>query len=98
MITVLCGILAQEWEALMNGNIGWAVACALLLAISLINTIIIWRQPESKKRLTFKVRVKSGKLLIILGLREAGLSAVLGLASFVLSIHGRNDDTFCLSE
>ncbi|XP_015264461.1 PREDICTED: cationic amino acid transporter 3 [Gekko japonicus] len=55
MITVLCGILAQEWEALMKGNIGWAVACALLLGISLVITIIIWRQPESKKRLTFKV-------------------------------------------
>ncbi|XP_060106078.1 cationic amino acid transporter 3 [Heteronotia binoei] len=54
-ITVLCGILAQEWEALMKGNIGWAVACALLLCILLVTTIIIWRQPESKKHLTFKV-------------------------------------------
>ncbi|XP_077163560.1 cationic amino acid transporter 3 [Paroedura picta] len=55
VITVLCGILAHEREALMKGNIGWTVACALLLSILLVTTIIIWRQPESKKRLTFKV-------------------------------------------
>nr|XP_056715790.1 cationic amino acid transporter 3 [Euleptes europaea] len=55
VITVLCGILAQEQQALMNGSIGWAVACTLLLGVWLVITIIIWRQPESKKRLTFKV-------------------------------------------
>ncbi|XP_066496004.1 cationic amino acid transporter 3 [Tiliqua scincoides] len=54
-ITVLCGILAQEWRALLDGSVGWVVACALLLGVSLIATVVIWRQPESKKRLTFKV-------------------------------------------
>uniref|UniRef100_A0ACB8FY26 Cationic amino acid transporter 3 n=1 Tax=Sphaerodactylus townsendi TaxID=933632 RepID=A0ACB8FY26_9SAUR len=55
VIAVLCGFLAQKREALMDGSIGWTVACALLLGISVIFAIIIWRQPESKKRLTFKV-------------------------------------------
>lgn len=57
MLTVLCGILAQEREALQAGSVGWVVACALLLGVSLVATVVIWRQPESKKRLTFKVRV-----------------------------------------
>ncbi|XP_053129321.1 cationic amino acid transporter 3 isoform X2 [Hemicordylus capensis] len=54
-ITVLCGILAQEGEALVNGSIGWIVACVLLLGISLVATVIIWRQAQSKTSLAFKV-------------------------------------------
>uniref|UniRef100_A0A2D4IBR8 Cationic amino acid transporter C-terminal domain-containing protein n=1 Tax=Micrurus lemniscatus lemniscatus TaxID=129467 RepID=A0A2D4IBR8_MICLE len=54
-ITALCGILAHEWGALQKGSIGWVVACVLLLGILLAGTAIIWRQPESKTRLTFKV-------------------------------------------
>ncbi|XP_028570958.2 cationic amino acid transporter 3 isoform X1 [Podarcis muralis] len=55
MITTLCGILAQQSAALMQCSIGWVVACVVLLVVSLIGTIIIWRQPESKTRLTFKL-------------------------------------------
>nr|XP_020651476.1 cationic amino acid transporter 3 isoform X1 [Pogona vitticeps] len=55
MITALCGILAQNWEALLERSVGWVLASALLLAVSVLGTIIIWRQPESKTRLTFKV-------------------------------------------
>ncbi|XP_032993021.1 cationic amino acid transporter 3 isoform X1 [Lacerta agilis] len=55
MITTLCGILAQQSAALLQRSIGWVVACVVLLVVSLVGTIIIWRQPESKTRLTFKV-------------------------------------------
>ncbi|KAJ6653555.1 hypothetical protein lerEdw1_009135 [Lerista edwardsae] len=55
VITVLCGILAQAWRALLGGSVGWAVACALLLGVGFVATAVIWRQPESKTRLTFKV-------------------------------------------
>ncbi|XP_061454976.1 cationic amino acid transporter 3 isoform X2 [Rhineura floridana] len=54
-ITALCGILAQQSAALMRRSVGWVIASVLLLAILLIGTIIIWRQPESKTRLSFKV-------------------------------------------
>ncbi|XP_070616141.1 cationic amino acid transporter 3 [Erythrolamprus reginae] len=54
-ITALCGILAHEWAALLRGSVGWVIACVLLLGVLLAGTIIIWRQPESKTRLTFKV-------------------------------------------
>ncbi|ETE71923.1 Cationic amino acid transporter 3 [Ophiophagus hannah] len=54
-ITALCGILAHEWEALQKGSVGWVIACVILLGILLAGTAIIWRQPESKTRLTFKV-------------------------------------------
>nr|XP_060612090.1 cationic amino acid transporter 3 [Anolis sagrei ordinatus] len=55
MITALCGILAQKGLALLEGDIGCIVACVVLLIISLFFTIVIWRQPESKAELTFKV-------------------------------------------
>ncbi|XP_013910821.1 PREDICTED: cationic amino acid transporter 3-like [Thamnophis sirtalis] len=54
-ITALCGILAHEWEALLEGSVGWVIACVILLGILLAGTAVIWRQPESKTRLTFKV-------------------------------------------
>ncbi|XP_039210766.1 cationic amino acid transporter 3 isoform X1 [Crotalus tigris] len=55
MITALCGILAHQRRALLEGSIGWIIACVILLGILLAGTVIIWRQPESKTRLTFKV-------------------------------------------
>lgn len=56
MITALCGILAHQRRALLEGSVGWIVACVILLGILLAGTAVIWRQPESKTRLTFKVR------------------------------------------
>ncbi|XP_062997787.1 cationic amino acid transporter 3 [Elgaria multicarinata webbii] len=55
MITALCGILAYEWASLLNGSVGWIIACVVFLGVSLVGTIVIWRQPESTTRLTFKV-------------------------------------------
>ncbi|XP_042334933.1 cationic amino acid transporter 3 [Sceloporus undulatus] len=55
MITALCGILAQKGVALMEGDVGCIIACVLLLSISLLGTIVIWRQPQSKTHLSFKV-------------------------------------------
>uniref|UniRef100_A0A8D0B9N4 Solute carrier family 7 member 3 n=1 Tax=Salvator merianae TaxID=96440 RepID=A0A8D0B9N4_SALMN len=55
VITVLCGILAHQRLSLLNGSTGWVVACVLLLGILLVGTAVIWRQPESKTPLMFKV-------------------------------------------
>ncbi|XP_044308687.1 cationic amino acid transporter 3 [Varanus komodoensis] len=52
---VLCGILAQEGKALLDNSVGWITACVLLLVVLLGATAVIWRQPESKTHLTFKV-------------------------------------------
>ncbi|XP_034297625.1 cationic amino acid transporter 3 [Pantherophis guttatus] len=54
-ITALCGILAHKRAALQVGSVGWVIACVILLGILLAGTVIIWRQPESKTHLTFKV-------------------------------------------
>uniref|UniRef100_A0A8D0G6K3 Solute carrier family 7 member 3 n=1 Tax=Sphenodon punctatus TaxID=8508 RepID=A0A8D0G6K3_SPHPU len=54
-VTALCAILARNWKTLLNGSVGWIFVCALLLATLAVATIVIWRQPESKTRLTFRV-------------------------------------------
>ncbi|KAH0630776.1 hypothetical protein JD844_003969 [Phrynosoma platyrhinos] len=55
MITALCSILVQKGVELMEGDVGCIIACVLLLSILLLCTIVIWRQPESKTHLSFKV-------------------------------------------
>ncbi|XP_006024490.1 cationic amino acid transporter 3 [Alligator sinensis] len=55
LITILCVVLAQTMDLLLSGNAIWIAVCIVLVAIILVPTIIIWRQPESNARLTFKV-------------------------------------------
>ncbi|XP_028671572.1 cationic amino acid transporter 3 [Erpetoichthys calabaricus] len=55
IFTVLCYILAIQLERIANGDILWIAFCSVLVVVSLVCTIIIWRQPESKESLLFKV-------------------------------------------
>lgn len=54
-ITILCLILAQRMDSLLEGSVGWIVLCIGILVLILLSTIIVWRQPQSNARLTFKV-------------------------------------------
>uniref|UniRef100_A0A673GB58 Cationic amino acid transporter 3-like n=1 Tax=Sinocyclocheilus rhinocerous TaxID=307959 RepID=A0A673GB58_9TELE len=55
LITVLCVVLALRLEAIMNLEIVWVTACVILVLLCIPCVIVIWRQPESKEALTFKV-------------------------------------------
>ncbi|XP_064206449.1 cationic amino acid transporter 3-like [Anguilla rostrata] len=55
LFTVLCMVLAVWPAELLDGQPGPLVACVLLIVLSVFCTAIIWRQPESKEALTFKV-------------------------------------------
>ncbi|XP_039622171.1 cationic amino acid transporter 3 [Polypterus senegalus] len=55
IFTVLCYILAIQLDRIANGDILWIAFCSVLVVVSLVCTIIIWRQPESKESLLFKV-------------------------------------------
>ncbi|KAI5096700.1 cationic amino acid transporter 3a [Silurus meridionalis] len=55
LITVLCAVLAQWLDELMEGNVLLLLVCILLTLLCSFCIIIIWRQPESKVALTFKV-------------------------------------------
>uniref|UniRef100_A0A671MPF5 Cationic amino acid transporter 3-like n=1 Tax=Sinocyclocheilus anshuiensis TaxID=1608454 RepID=A0A671MPF5_9TELE len=55
LITVLCVVLALRLEAIMNLEIVWVTACVILVLLCISCVIVIWRQPESKEALTFKV-------------------------------------------
>ncbi|KAF6720204.1 Cationic amino acid transporter 3 [Oryzias melastigma] len=55
LITVLCIILANCLPELLNGHPGVIAPCAILTVLCGVCVIIIWRQPESKEALTFKV-------------------------------------------
>ncbi|XP_034062532.1 cationic amino acid transporter 3a [Gymnodraco acuticeps] len=54
-ITVLCVILANCLRELLAGHAGVVVPCVILTLLCAVCVIIIWRQPESKEALTFKV-------------------------------------------
>ncbi|XP_073336253.1 solute carrier family 7, member 3 [Pagrus major] len=54
-ITVLCVILANCLEKLRDGHAGVLVPVVILTLLCAVCVIIIWRQPESKEALTFKV-------------------------------------------
>lgn len=58
LITVLCGVLALWLDELMNGHPVWVAVCAVLTLLCFFCVIIIWRQPESKEVLTFKVLMR----------------------------------------
>ncbi|KAE8584106.1 hypothetical protein XENTR_v10020825 [Xenopus tropicalis] len=51
----LCLILAQKIDAILEGSALWISLCAILSLIAFGITIVIWRQPENKTRLNFKV-------------------------------------------
>lgn len=55
MITVLGVVLANYLMALLAGEATVVVLCVILCLLCAICIVIIWRQPESKEALTFKV-------------------------------------------
>ncbi|XP_069468523.1 cationic amino acid transporter 3 [Ambystoma mexicanum] len=55
VFTVLCIILSVKLHALLDGSGGWIAVCIILLVISAMITLVIWRQPESDTHLSFKV-------------------------------------------
>lgn len=55
LITVLCVILANYLEELLSGSSAVLVPCIILTVLCGVCVIVIWRQPESKEALTFKV-------------------------------------------
>lgn len=55
MITVLCVVLANCLTALLAGEAAVVVPCVILCLLCAVCIVIIWRQPESKEALTFKV-------------------------------------------
>ncbi|XP_013877707.1 solute carrier family 7, member 3 [Austrofundulus limnaeus] len=55
LITALCIILANCLTELLQGHPGVIVPCVILALLCVVCIIIIWRQPENKEALTFKV-------------------------------------------
>uniref|UniRef100_A0A3Q0QQE1 Solute carrier family 7 member 3a n=1 Tax=Amphilophus citrinellus TaxID=61819 RepID=A0A3Q0QQE1_AMPCI len=55
LITILCVILANSLKELLSGSSAVLVPCIILTVLCGVCVIIIWRQPESKETLTFKV-------------------------------------------
>ncbi|XP_072518932.1 solute carrier family 7, member 3 [Salminus brasiliensis] len=55
LITLLCVVLAVNLDELMAGQPIWVTVCVILALLCFFCVIIIWRQPESKEALTFKV-------------------------------------------
>ncbi|XP_017276888.1 cationic amino acid transporter 3a [Kryptolebias marmoratus] len=55
LITVLCIILANCLTDLLEVRAAVVVPCIILALLCVVCIIIIWRQPESKEALTFKV-------------------------------------------
>ncbi|XP_068456500.1 solute carrier family 7, member 3 [Clinocottus analis] len=54
-ITVLCVILANGLTQLLAGHVGIVMSCVILTLLCIVCLVIIYRQPESKEALTFKV-------------------------------------------
>ncbi|XP_047235309.1 cationic amino acid transporter 3a [Girardinichthys multiradiatus] len=55
LITILCVILANCLPQLLAGDVCVILPCVLLALLCVVCIVIIWRQPESKEALTFKV-------------------------------------------
>ncbi|XP_015229433.1 PREDICTED: cationic amino acid transporter 3 [Cyprinodon variegatus] len=55
LITILCIIMANCLSQLLAGHAGVVTPCVILFLLCIVCVIIIWRQPESKEALTFKV-------------------------------------------
>ncbi|KAM3868771.1 solute carrier family 7, member 3 [Diretmus argenteus] len=54
-ITVLCIVLANCLPSLLAAHPGVVTVCVLLSLLCAVCVVIIWRQPQSKEALTFKV-------------------------------------------
>ncbi|MEE6472551.1 hypothetical protein FKM82_009649 [Ascaphus truei] len=57
LIISFCCLTVHGQDALMKGHAAVIVPVALIFLLCLIFTIIIWRQPESKTKLSFKLRL-----------------------------------------
>uniref|UniRef100_A0A4W5QL13 Solute carrier family 7 member 3a n=1 Tax=Hucho hucho TaxID=62062 RepID=A0A4W5QL13_9TELE len=55
LITVLCVVLAGKLDELIEVQPVWVTVCVVLALLCALCVVIIWRQPESKEALTFKV-------------------------------------------
>ncbi|KAJ8407165.1 hypothetical protein AAFF_G00288410 [Aldrovandia affinis] len=55
LFTLLCVVLAVWGVEVVDGQPLWVTLCVLLTVLSGLCVLIIWRQPESKEALTFKV-------------------------------------------
>uniref|UniRef100_A0A8C9S282 Solute carrier family 7 member 3a n=1 Tax=Scleropages formosus TaxID=113540 RepID=A0A8C9S282_SCLFO len=55
LFTLLCVVLALCGEEVVKCNPLWVSVCTVLALLSAVCVVIIWRQPESKEALTFKV-------------------------------------------
>uniref|UniRef100_A0A4W5N3J4 Solute carrier family 7 member 3a n=1 Tax=Hucho hucho TaxID=62062 RepID=A0A4W5N3J4_9TELE len=55
LITVLCVVLAGKLGELVEVQPVWVTVCVVLALLCALCVILIWRQPESKEALTFKV-------------------------------------------
>ncbi|XP_020506774.1 cationic amino acid transporter 3a [Labrus bergylta] len=55
LITLLCVVMANCLTELLAGKPHVLVPCVILTLLCAVCVIIIWRQPESKEALTFKV-------------------------------------------
>ncbi|XP_046899237.1 cationic amino acid transporter 3-like [Hypomesus transpacificus] len=55
LITVLCVVLANQLSALVEARPAWLAVCVVLVLLCGLCVIIIWRQPQSREALTFKV-------------------------------------------
>lgn len=65
VITVLCVILANCLAELLAGHAGVLVPCLALCLLCVVCIVIIWRQPESKEALTFKVSVPRRRRFLV---------------------------------
>ncbi|XP_043913339.1 cationic amino acid transporter 3-like [Protopterus annectens] len=55
LITVLCVVLALCSKPILNGCPGWIAVSVVLIVLIGVVTAVVWRQPESKVYLSFKV-------------------------------------------
>ncbi|XP_061091175.1 cationic amino acid transporter 3 [Conger conger] len=55
LFTLLCVVLAVWGLEVVEGQPLWVTLCGLLSLLSAVCLLVIWRQPQSKEALTFKV-------------------------------------------
>uniref|UniRef100_A0A3B3R6V9 Solute carrier family 7 member 3a n=1 Tax=Paramormyrops kingsleyae TaxID=1676925 RepID=A0A3B3R6V9_9TELE len=55
LFTLLCMLLALQGHQVLQCHPLWLTLCITLALLSVVCILIIWRQPESKETLTFKV-------------------------------------------
>ncbi|XP_036404155.1 cationic amino acid transporter 3 [Megalops cyprinoides] len=55
LFTLLCVVLAVWGTEVVEGQPLWLTLCGILALLSSLCVVVIWRQPQSKEALTFKV-------------------------------------------